>query len=288
MNDKIIIPLYINNVIIKSLFTIIINEFEESRTINSRNQMSININTPLSELTYDNCKKYIQGDMNIQFLNEFTREHTEKNISIDIEIMGRIRKILDRNNLLKKISTDSNLDKINEKDFVEFQCILKKNPILEYVCDIINAIEMELTFLPFDNSRDINKNFRYEVVEKLKKQVNDLANNKCLNYITEKLYGSNTRMIVPLENRYLLDNIDYIDNEYVTILGKITKKMKDDTNRNIVHMLNGTCFDLLNGECSNQFINKILINTDLIENYNSYLQNIDGSMIEVLPIAIYI
>lgn len=250
--------------------------------------MSININTPLSELTYDNCKKYIQGDMNIQFLNEFTREHTEKNISIDIEIMGRIRKILDRNNLLKKISTDSNLDKINEKDFVEFQCILKKNPILEYVCDIINAIEMELTFLPFDNSRDINKNFRYEVVEKLKKQVNDLANNKCLNYITEKLYGSNTRMIVPLENRYLLDNIDYIDNEYVTILGKITKKMKDDTNRNIVHMLNGTCFDLLNGECSNQFINKILINTDLIENYNSYLQNIDGSMIEVLPIAIYI
>jgi len=287
MDNRALIPLYFNGDLINNLYTIVIEEFAEIKSESTRKLVTISTNTPLYELT---CGKIMQGDLNVQLLNEFTTQKIEERVSIVITILSRLKNILNEQSMLKIINNENDVNNLKEFDFVQFTGELYKNPVIEYIEDIIRVMEMQLAFSPEneengDESKD--HKIKSQVLKILKADMENYKKEKCLKFISSSIGQSNTKIIVPLDIKYMADNLSYIEGAKITVLGKIiriSKKNEDKSNS----LLSGTYFDYLNEEYFQEFKNRFLNNTNLIRDYDKNQIEINEPIIEIIPIAMYI
>ncbi|NNU75565.1 DUF6414 family protein [Clostridium estertheticum] len=289
MDNRALIPLYTNGDMINNLYTVVIEEFAEIKSESTRKLLTISTNTPLYEAT---CGKIMEGDLNVQFLNEFTSQKIEERVSIVITILSRLKNMLNEQNMLKVITSESDVANIKEFDFVQFTCELYKNPVLEYIEDIIRVMEMQLAFSPepLENGDESEEHkVKRQVLKILKDDMEVCKTEKCIKFISSNIGDSNTKVIVPLEIKHMADNLDYIEGARITVLGKVVRipnKNKTEINNN--DLLSGTYFDYLNEEYFKEFKNRFLKDTTLINDYDSNKLVIDGPVIEIIPIAMYI
>ncbi|MBW9170473.1 hypothetical protein K2F43_04540 [Clostridium estertheticum] len=289
MDNRALIPLYTNGDMINNLYTVVIEEFAEIKSESTRKLLTISTNTPLYEAT---CGKIMEGDLNVQFLNEFTSQKIEERVSIVITILSRLKNMLNEQNMLKVITSESDVANIKEFDFVQFTCELYKNPVLEYIEDIIRVMEMQLAFSPepLENGDESQEHkVKRQVLKILKDDMEVCKTEKCIKFISSNIGDSNTKVIVPLEIKHMADNLDYIEGARITVLGKVVRipnKNKTEINNN--DLLSGTYFDYLNEEYFKEFKNRFLKDTTLINDYDSNKLVIDGPVIEIIPIAMYI
>ncbi|MBU3215984.1 hypothetical protein LL033_15415 [Clostridium estertheticum] len=289
MDNRALIPLYTNGDMINNLYTVVIEEFAEIKSESTRKLLTISTNTPLYEAT---CGKIMEGDLNVQFLNEFTSQKIEERVSIVITILSRLKNMLNEQNMLKVITSGSDVANIKEFDFVQFTCELYKNPVLEYIEDIIRVMEMQLAFSPepLENGDESQEHkVKRQVLKILKDDMEVCKTEKCIKFISSNIGDSNTKVIVPLEIKHMADNLDYIEGARITVLGKVVRipnKNKTEINNN--DLLSGTYFDYLNEEYFKEFKNRFLKDTTLISDYDSNNLVIDGPVIEIIPIAMYI
>ena len=287
MDNRALIPLYLNGDMINNLFTVVIQEFAEIKSENTRKQLTITANTPLYELTNG---KIVQGDLNVQLLREFSSQRIEERISIVITILSRLKNILNEQSLLKVINAEINVKTIKEFDFIQFTSELHKNPVIEYIEDIIRVMEMQLAFSPESeegSGESSAHKIKRQVLKILKDDMENCKREKCLKYISGNIGKSNVKIIVPLEVKYMADNLDYIEGARITVLGKVIR-ISEEQEANNHSLLSGTYFDYLNEEYFLEFKNRFLKNTNLIKDYNKSQLQISGSIIEIIPIAMYI
>ena len=287
MDNRALIPLYFNGDMINNLYTIVIQEFKEIKSENTRKQLTVSANTPLYELT---CGKIIQGDLNVQLLNEFSSQQIEERVSIVITILSRLKNILNEQTLLKVINNDSDVKNIKEFDFVQFTSELYKNPVIEYIEDIIRVMEMQLAFSPEsaeDGDESKEHKVKRQVLKVLKEDMENCKREKCLKFISNTIGQNNSKIVVPLEVKYMADNLDYIAGAKITVLGKVIRVPKEKE-INGYSLLSGTYFDYLNEEYFAEFKSRFLKNTNLIRNYDKNLLKINEPVIEIIPIAMYI
>ena len=244
MDNRALIPLYINGDMINNLYTIVIQEFAEIKSESTRKQLTVSTITPLYELT---CGKIMQGDLSVQVVNEFTSQKIEERVSIVITILSRIKSILSDQSMLKVINTENDVKNIKEFDFVQFTCELYKNPIIEYIENIIRVMEMQLAFSPqnVENGDESQEHkIKSQVLKILKEDMENCKKEKCLKYISSSVGTSNTKVVVPLEIKYMADNLDYIEGARITILGKVVRISKGNELKSN-SLLSGTYFDYL-------------------------------------------
>jgi hypothetical protein len=287
MDNRALIPLYLNGDMINNLFTIVIQEFAEIKSENTRKQLTISTNTPLYELT---CGKIMQGDLNVQLQSEFSTQKIEERVSIIITILSRLKNILNDQSMLKIINNDNDVQDIREFDFVQFTGELYKNPVIGYIEDIIKVMEMQLAFSPENvESGDESQEHKVkrQVLKILKEDMGNCKNERCLKYISSSIGNSNTKVVVPLEIKYMADNLDYIEGAKITVLGKVVRISKENEN-NSNSLLSGTYFDYLDEEYFQEFKNRFLKSTNLIRDYDKSQLDINEGIIEVIPIAMYI
>lgn len=287
MDNRALIPLYINGDMINNLYTIVIQEFAEIKSESTRKQLTVSTITPLYELT---CGKIMQGDLSVQVVNEFTSQKIEERVSIVITILSRIKSILNDQSMLKVINTENDVKNIKEFDYVQFTCELYKNPIIEYIENIIRVMEMQLAFSPqnVENGDESEEHkVKSQVLKILKEDMENCKREKCLKYISSSVGTSNTKMVVPLEIKYMADNLDYIEGARITVLGKVVRISKGDE-LNSKCLLSGTYFDYLDEEYFQEFKNRFLKNTTLIRDYDKNQLEINEPVIEIIPIAMYI
>lgn len=287
MDNRALIPLYLNGDMINNLFTIVIQEFAEIKSENTKKQLTISTNTPLYELT---CGKIMQGDLNVQLLSEVSSQRIEERISIVITILSRLRNILKDQSMLKVINSDNDVKNMKEFDFVQFTGELYKNPVIEYIENIIKVMEMQLAFSPEDpenGDESQEHKVKRQVLKVLKDDMENCKREKCLKYISSSIGNSNTKVVVPIEIKYMADNLDYIEGAKITVLGKVVRISKENEN-NSNSLLSGTYFDYLNEEYFQEFKNRFLKNTNLIRDYDESQLEINEPIIEIIPIAMYI
>ena len=287
MDNRALIPLYINGDMINNLYTIVIQEFAEIKSESTRKQVTVSTITPLYELT---CGKIMQGDLSVQLINEFTSQKIEERVSIVITILSRIKSILSDQSMLKIINNENDVKNIKEFDFVQFTCELYKNPVIEYIENIIRVMEMQLAFSPqnAENGDEGQENkVKSQVLKILKEDMEICKREKCLKYISSSVGTSNTKVVVPLEIKYMADNLDYIEGARITILGKVVRISKENE-FNSNSLLSGTYFDYLDEEYFQEFKNRFLKNTELIRDYDKSQLEINEPIIEIIPIAMYI
>ena len=287
MDNRALIPLYTNVDMINNLYTIVIEEFAEIKSESTRKLLTISTNTPLYEAT---CGKIMQGDLNVQLLNEFTSQKIEERVSIAITILSRLKNILNEQSMLKTINNESDVANIKEFDFVQFTGELYKNPVIEYIEDMVKVMEMQLAFSPesLENGDESQEQkVKRQVLKSIKEDMENCKKEKCLKFISSSIGSSNTKIVVPLDIKNMADNIDYIEGARITILGKVIRIPKENEINNY-SFLSGTCFDYLNEECFQEFKNRFLKDTNLIRDYDKKQLEINGSVIEIIPIAMYI
>lgn len=280
--NKAFIPLYLNNDIVNNLFTVVVQEFVQSKSVNTKDQITINYRGPMSEFSQEIFGKYVQGEISVQILNEFSKQKTQAAISKDIEVFVNLRNLLFKNNLLRDISVNELASGIHENDFIIVNCKLMQNPIFYYVQNLINNMEIQNVF---GNIKAVN-NSRVEVLNNLKGYMDSWKSNNCMKCVTTEYCTPKSRFIVHIDHRYNLDKFDYTGNCRVNIMGKVI---------NCVDSKSVSYMDLF-GDGSLNFINENYFRDFMglnnmensIEAYSNNFIASDGNMIEILPIAIFL
>ena len=269
---------------INNLFTIVVEEFVEIRTVTTRNQVIINVNTPLNELGHDPCKPYLQGDFNMQLLNEFSRQRTEENISKIILIFLRLKNLLNDNGLLKNLDSESSIDDIKVNDFVQFTSSFSPHPSYKYAENILKTMETKAAAFP-EQIEESEK----QILNLLKRDIDTLKNSRCIKMISDELGKTSKKAIVPIELKNMADNFDYMTDAQMTVLGKVVKvneSFRSCENRST--MKSGTCLDYLEDEYAEKIKEKYRSSGLTDNSYNADKLSSADSSIEVVPIAMYI
>lgn len=233
--NRAIIPLYLNTDMLNNLFTIVIQEFVEIKSMSTKDTVTVHLKTPMSELSYDLFGKFMQGELDIQIQNEFTKQRTEERISTTIVILKKLKDILSSQGLLKNMSGSSTEKGIEVNDYVEFPCKIKRNPYIENLINTINMLEIqgavnnksdEVTadMTAAYNSNIMNMVKRKELLDYLKSSLTTHKQERCIRYIadnTDNLFSA----VIPIKMASLLDHEDYLLSGNVTILGKVIKNI---------------------------------------------------------------
>lgn len=278
--NKAFIPLYLDEEVVNNLFTIVVQEFVDSKTISDKNQIMINCKIPLSEFSYELFGKYVQGDINVQIVNEFTKQKNRTEISRNIERFISLRDLLIKNKLLKYIGNDEPINNIHENDFVIVNCELTQNPMFNYLQNLISKIQIKNSF---NGNKD---NGNEETIRNLNTHVEEWKNSRCIRHYTNELCNPKTRFIIPIEYKHGIANMDYITRSKVNIMGKVINSI--NTNEvPFTELFGDTFLNLINEKYFSDFASSY-ININPLVNILADGFTADKILLEILPIAIFL
>lgn len=280
IDNKAFIPLYLNNDVVNSLFSVVVQEFVEAKSTSVKDQTTISYRVPISEFSKEIFGKCIQGELNIQIVNEFSKQKTSAVISKDIEVFMELRKILFKNNLLRYVESDDNVEDIHENDFILVKCNLFQNPMVSYIENIINKVEI---FNILGNMKAINGN-KIEILNNLKGYMETFKNNNCIRYVTNEMCTPKSRFIIPMDCKYNMTKFDYTDNCKINIMGKVIGTIQD---KNPMNLYGANLVNFIKDHNFNEFASNAS-SEGSIENFFSRYEVKDGNMVNVLPIAVFL
>lgn len=260
MNEKAFIPLYLNSSMVDNLFTILVEEFSVTLKDSVREQIVLNVDTPLTELIKD---RYIQGDIKLQVLNEYSRENTEQRRVKRISVFLQLMKILKQNNLIKSINknniTNSNL---NIGDYIQMDCELREDPLIEWFKDLKGTVNA-LSYLDQNKADKLKQNDFIKQAENKLKTYSESNSTRLVTQNFNDLYFS-----FLIEDEFIEGNFANILEGPVTIIGKIINK--NNINNNV------KTFTTHNGSRCNSYCNEFLkhMKVDSLKNKVNDMKNI--------------
>jgi molybdopterin converting factor small subunit len=295
MLNKAIIPLYINSSILNNLYTTVIQEFAEVKSISKKEVLSVHYRAPVSEFSYDIFGKYAQGDLEIGFQNEFVKQKTEENISTIVVLLKELRDMLIEKQLLKRIESSENIQNVIEGEYVEFSTALQANPKISSIRSIIDNYEVEKIFEIGLNNNVYVQDSMITFMEGIKDMLEKCSISKCHRYISFFSKDSNSVAITPLKKSCMIEE-DYLCCSNVTVLGKVVRVHRCKKIREDIEALNNlkrefdskTILDKINvEEITIRLEERFEGIKSKIYNAEFNLNNLDN-IIEVIPISIVI
>lgn len=267
MIDRAFIPLYLNSDIVNNLFSVVVQEFVEAKSISVRDQMTVNYKGPISEFSRELFGKCIQGELNVQLVNEFSKQKTNATISKSIEIFMELKKILIENKLLKAIEEDDEIDNIECNDYISIRSQIFQNPIVSYIENLINNIEIQ-------NVLGIINTNKVDMINNLKVYMENYKNNNCILHVTNEMCTPKSRFIIPVDYNCNITKFNYTNSCNVSIIGKVIEKSKSN---NIWKQEEVLMKLIKNIDFKNQY-------GSIEEGFNKYCVK-NGEIIKILPIA---
>jgi len=287
-DGKGIIPLYLNSDMAKNILTVILFEVTiKKQSISIKDQLKVNIKTPLNELAYNAFGQHMQGEVSLEAASEFVNQFSQETINGDVLVFLKARDALRQQNLIKSINSESDLNKLKANDYVEFSCELKPNPAIEQVENIINMLEMQRVL----NLKDLMRgggesNAMHEMLSLLKNNLEQYKKEKCLRFVGDNIGNSSSGATIPIQSKCMIDNMDYMLSGKAGVVGKVVNVEKDRKNQGM-HLLKGTCFEHFTEKDFEDIIDRFLPNASK-ESFRESITMNNNAAIDVLPIMIYV
>jgi hypothetical protein len=279
--NEFFVPLYINDEIILSMFKIAIERFIEVEKITNKQEVIINSSVPLCELT---CGKILQGNASVQLLQGYSRRTIQEIEKSTITTYIRLIDILNTNKFLKKVKNKNDLEFLQDGDIIELKCKMKMNSKLKKIQHVIDMLEIEsiLDDCNLDESREKNINSR-ALLNWFKSTLQTVKESKCTKYITDTLFDSQMRGIIPIQNKYSLMDLDCNHYTNFTVIGKVSS-IEKGLNKITPPINTESCFDFINDKLSS------ILGSDLLDKLN--LDELEEEeftqFIEIIPVMIYV
>ncbi|GAA0781376.1 DUF6414 family protein [Hathewaya limosa] len=215
------IPLYLNSRMVSNLFTILIAEFSITETESIKKQVTLGVNTPLSEIIKG---QYIQGDVSLQVLNELSQSQTLEFQIKEISVFINLMKILNEHNLLKQCNPNNNdkIPKINKGDYVQLNCELSEDPLIKWFKDMEGTVN-HMSYVNPEKADKLNQTCFMQGVKNALDKYNDSPST---NVIMKNCYNGNTGAYLKLEKECFQENMNHIFEGPVTVVGKVANSVQ--------------------------------------------------------------
>ncbi len=273
--DKIAIPFYLNENAINDIYTmIIIKKNVNIKSITRKKQCILKLNTPLSNVMEG---KYVEGDLSIQILNEYSRELIDEQVSILLEAFISVLDTLEDNGMIKHINNKKDLENVQNNDYILINSKIHEASVVHNIKEMINIMEAEKIIRMEEDP------YKDKILKSLKEQLNSFKDNKSIKYLSEDFLGANVKFILPLKTEYLRGDMEHLMNSELFIFAKVINFCKSSGDKERALKIGGS-FD---------YLEDMLANT----NYKSFMKDTkknqlrdmeEYSFIETIPIAIYI
>ncbi|WP_138203180.1 hypothetical protein [Haloimpatiens lingqiaonensis] len=274
MSDKIAIPFYLNQNAINDIYTIIIKKYVNIKSITRKKQCIVKLTTPLSNVMEG---KYVEGDLSIQVLNEYSRERIDERVSILIETFISVLDALEDNGMLKHVNNAKDLESVENNDYILINSKINKTSAVHNIEEMINIMEAEKIIRGQDDSQ------KDKFLKAIKDQMNYIKENKSIKYLSEDFLGTNVKFILPLKTEYIRGNIEHLMNSELFVFAKVINFCSSKAEKERALRIGGS-FDCLEDMLNDADYKGFMKNTkkDQLRDIEEY------NFIETIPIAIYI
>lgn len=290
INNKLNIPIYLNQKIIFDMMAIIEDGFSQFVSIETSNEGSTVTNGEVeaglglsNKLSFLNVK--LDGGISSTDEQNGKVQQTTQKTHTPTSLFQKFWNYLDENKLIKSIESKKDFE---VGDFVEFRGTLTKNPIISMVDSFKQIMEMMSVISPSQNGNKKNKNDS-EILKQLNALSQGLQTGGKFDLICNVEGNSEIeRVVVPVDLEYFGPNgvIEAIEGQY-KIIGKVVKYVD---NENSINLLRNTSFSRLKSTLLDQLFNAFN-SADMDDagfESTEILTQVSGPSIMILPIAIFI
>ena len=288
-----IVPVYINEKIVLDMLAILedgfsmvsqVNYVEENENSTSK-KIEANVSTSATLLS-KLLKINISGDLNSLGKNESKQDITREKVHTNVSLLYKFREYLKENHILK---TEQDISSLEIGDIVEVEGELEKNPLIQYLEILQEALDISILFTetPPVGERTKGREQNHK----------NIGITKQLNAFTEKLKHSGTidfilsdkngTVVLSAQEQYLAnDNISEIIGGRFRVLGKVISIAEGE--KDSIDLLRKTFFSYVSDEILQDFFSGLQNKEESQELSLPELKTkISGPAIIVIPIAIY-
>lgn len=207
---NVFVPYYINNDSVKNMYQIALYRYANIDFNGRRTETTIQATMPLAELT---CGKILQGTATITLFKAIQQAEIDISSKSLIDIYVNLENLLTQQNVVKSLTSASDLNGLNTGDIVELECIIKKG---DSTLDFLNESKLLLEYQQIKNNVD-NSN----IINWIDKNIKTIIDTKPVKFSTGPLFNSNTHADISLCSKDSLMDLDCYIGRHVTVVGEI-------------------------------------------------------------------
>lgn len=291
------IPIYLNQQIVFDLLAIIEDGFSQLREVKSTSSDSntntsavggkIGANSVLSFLGIS-----LTGSLSGNKKVDSQKATSEEKVHTPASLFSKMRSFLLEHDSLHIINSDSIKNgEIRTGDFVEFEGILKKNPMVQTMEILVKVIETFFSFTGQPNTNKNNKHNRNEInenkiiLDQMKSVLNDLTQSNAIDFIVDIKGEPNVQAVLSTQIESFKDQnaFELIDGQF-KVLGKVIKIVDSKDNINLLRKTSFGIFDT-------KMLNDLTVQFEGLKehgiNIPRLITDVKGPAIQILPIAIF-
>lgn len=290
------IPIYLNQRIVFDLLAVVEDGFTQLRTIVTETGTEQSRTTQLdARLGASNIFSFLEvalnRDRNTQQSTRSTKAINEERVYTPVSLFSKLRSLMISQDLLCHLDTQLKPSALSPGKFVEFSCVLQKNPLLDSIETIIRLTEwgsiVEKGWAVGDGKKkrnNPNDNMLKLVQEFLKSMRDELVRDNMIDLVGTLVSNPSYRVVVPVLTQYFATNespASLIDGQFV-VLGKIVRTETGD-NAKPINLLRGTAFGYLPDSSLIDLIHQL----EEAFNIPPLEMEIKAPAFQVIPIAIF-
>lgn len=291
-SQELIIPVYINEKIVLDMLAIMEDGFSTVSQVNyteqKENTSSQNIGAGVST-SASILSKLLKIDLKADFSHSGNSNENEsiakEKVHTNVSLLSKFRSFLIDEKILK---SDFNISDMKIGDFIEVEGELQKNPLINYMDNIIDMFRLGNIFSdePELGNKTQSRAKQKEddaTLKQMKKFSDELRHSGTIDFI---LSDNNKTVVLSAQEKYLSnDNISEILGGRFKILGKVIAICKDDSEE--IDLLRKTTLSIFSDETLEEVLGGFS-NSGITElNLPELVTKIAGPAVIVLPIAIY-
>ncbi len=291
-NDRLIVPVYINEKIVLDMLAIIEDGFSTVSQINYTDYKE-NSSTQKAEAGVSTSATFLSKLLKINIAGGISHTgNTGENESVskekihtNVSLLSKFRGFLADNSMLK---SDFDVSQIKVGEFIEVEGELQKNPLINYMelfADIYRMLSIFEDTAPLGQKTQANNKRRQDkkTIEQINAFVSELKHSGTIDFVLSDPKGE---VVLSAQEQYLAnDNISEIIGGRFKVLGKvISVSKKGDTE---IDLLRKTTLSFLSEESLSQVFSGF--QNDGLKQFNlpELKTKISGPAVIVIPIAIY-
>lgn len=292
--EKLLVPVYLNQRLVFDLLAMLrggistVTAITRTTSESKEDQQKISVGFGLSEAFSTLLKIDLSGGKTRSDVEGKVGTTSEERVHTPASLFYELRSILVEKELLKEVSTE---DPPRPGDFVEFEGVLKRNPIVETLDSFAELMKIAETFEeePRQSGKGRKTNQPSENV-KIRLQMTSLSESlkagRTIDLTADSLRTGHTAVIT-VETSFLNDPMmsDLVDGQF-KVIGKVVKSVENDTES--ISLLRKTALSKMPSSLLSQMLGSLsALSSEQGFSVPKMEWEVNGPAIQILPIAIY-
>jgi hypothetical protein len=301
MYSDLCVPIYLNQQVVFDLLAILEDGFSHLSSIKASStgieSQKSNIGASLSGRVLEIVGISLRGDRTREKGEQDQVEISKEKMHTPSSLFSKLRKDLDKRELITRINNIEEINKLNSGQFVELHAILKRPSLVDTIEGFKRLMELVLLFPDKENEqkkvgkgkkeesqKNVNQDILFRQIDGMLKALTQSNSIELIGELTELQEG---RVVLNAELTYFNNKTatEAIDGEFY-VLGKVIRVIKPNS-KGTINLLRNTSFRQIDINIFNQFAEALegAGNSGLI--FPEIVTEIKAPAIQILPIAIF-